>query len=93
MAKITEAELLDLFGAEDVPHGPAAAARWDSPDRRAERYRQALEGILACAPCNSAVIMLQAVAAHALGYEALERELLHRLEPSRDEPPSDEPPP
>ena len=87
MSKITEAELLDLFGAEDVPHGPAAA-RWDSPDRRAERYRQALEGILACAPCNRAVIMLQAVAAHALGYEALERELLHRLEPSRDEPPT-----
>lgn len=87
MAKITEAELLDLFGAEDVPHGPLAA-RWDSPDRRAERYRQALEGILACAPCNNAVIMLQAVAARALGYDALERELLHRLEPSRDEPPT-----
>ena len=92
MAKITEAELLDLFGAEDVPHGPLAA-RWDSPDKRAERYRQALEGILACAPCNNAVIMLQAVAAGALGYESLQRELLHRLEPSRDEPPSDEPPP
>jgi len=27
------------------------------------------------------VIMLQAVAARALGYEALERELLRRLEP------------
>ncbi len=81
MAKITEQELLDLFGVEDVPHGPAAAARLDSPDKRAERYRRALEGILACAPCSSAVIMLQAVAAHALGYEALERELLHRLEP------------
>ena len=81
MAKITEAELLDLFGAEDVPHGPAAAARLDSPDKRAERYRQALEGILACAPCSGAVIMLQAVAAHALGYEALERELLRKLEP------------
>ena len=88
MAKISDDELRDLFGAEDVPHGPAAAARLDSPDKRAERYRQALEGILACAPCSSAVIMLQAVAARALGYEALERELLHRLEPSRDEPPT-----
>lgn len=81
MSKITEAELLDLFGAEDVPHGRAAAERWDSPDRRAERYRQALEGILACAPCSGAVIMLQAVAARALGYDALERELLRKLEP------------
>jgi len=81
MAKISDDELRDLFGVEDVPHGPAAAARLDSPDRRAERYRQALEGILACAPCNSAVIMLQAVAARALGYEALERELLRKLEP------------
>ena len=80
MAKITEAELLDLFGAEDVPHGPLAA-RWDSPDKRAERYRRALEGILACAPCSSAVIMLQAVAAGALGYESLQRELLRKLEP------------
>ena len=88
MAKISDDELRDLFGVEDVPHGRAAAERWDSPDKRAERYRQALEGILACAPCSRAVIMLQAVAAHALGYEALERELLHRLEPSRDEPPT-----
>ena len=86
MAKITEAELLDLFGAEDVPHGPLAA-RWDSPDKRAERYRLALEGILACAPCNNAVIMLQAVAAGALGYEALQRELLRKLEPPGDGPP------
>lgn len=86
MAKITEAELLDLFGAKDVPHGPAAAARLDSPDKRAERYRQALEGILACAPCSSAVIMLQAVAAGALGYEALQRELLRKLEPPGDGP-------
>ena len=87
MAKITEAELLDLFGAEDVPHGRAAAERWDSPDKRAERYRRALEGILACAPCSGAVIMLQAVAARALGYDALERELLRKLEPPGDGPP------
>ena len=88
MAKITEAELLDLFGVEDVPHGRAAAERWDSPDKRAERYRLALEGILACAPCNNAVIMLQAVAAGALGYEALQRELLRKLEPPGDGPPT-----
>ena len=88
MAKITEAELLDLFGVEDVPHGRAAAERWDSPDKRAERYRLALEGILACAPCNNAVIMLQAVAAGALGYEALQRELLRTLEPPGDGPPT-----
>ena len=79
MAKITDDELRDLFGADDVPHGPAAA-RWESPDKRAERYRKALEGILACAPCSRAVIMLQAVAARALGYDALERELLRKLE-------------
>jgi len=80
MAKISDDELRDLFGVEDVPHG-RMAARWESPDKRAERYRKALEGILACAPCSRAVIMLQAVAARALGYEALERELLRRLEP------------
>ena len=93
MAKISDNELRDLFGVEDVPHGQMAA-RWESPDKRAERYRQALEGILACAPCSRAVIMLQAVAARALGYEALERELLRKLDPSvrdpsvRDEPPT-----
>ena len=80
MAKISDDELRDLFGVEDVPYG-RMAERWESPDKRAERYRKALEGILACAPCSRAVIMLQAVAARALGYEALERELLRRLEP------------
>ena len=48
---------------------------------------------------SRAVIMLQAVAAGALGYEALQRELLRKLDPSvrdpsvrdpsvRDEPPT-----
>ena len=85
MAKISDDELRDLFGADDVPHGPLAA-RWESPDKRAERYRKALEGILACAPCSRAVIMLQAVAARALGYDALERELLRKLDPSVRDP-------
>lgn len=40
---------------------------WESPEKRAKRYEDALRGILACAGGGPAVWMLQAVAASALG--------------------------
>lgn len=83
---LTEDEQRQLWGVEDVPHGEAAA-RWESPDKRAERYRQALEGILACSGGGRVVYLLQAVAARALGYDELERELLRRADVTRDDPP------
>lgn len=80
---LTEDEQRQLWDVEDVPHGEAAA-RWESPDKRAERYRQALEGILACSGGGRVVYLLQAVAARALGYDELERELLRRADVARD---------
>jgi hypothetical protein len=83
---LTEDEQRQLWDVEDIPHGEAAA-RWESPDKRAERYRQALEGILACSGGGRVVYLLQAVAARALGYDELERELLRRADVTRDDPP------
>lgn len=83
---LTEDEHRQLWDVEDVPHGEAAA-RWESPDKRAERYRQALEGILACSGGGRVVYLLKAVAARALGYDELERELLRRADVTRDDPP------
>lgn len=83
---LTEDEHRQLWDVEDVPHGEAAA-RWESPDKRAERYRQALEGILACSGGGRVVYLLQAVAARALGYDELERELLRRADVAQDDPP------
>lgn len=83
---LTEDEQRQLWGVEDIPHGEAAA-RWEPPDKRAERYRQALEGILACSGGGRVVYLLQAVAARALGYDELERELLRRADVARDDPP------
>lgn len=80
---LTEDEQRQLWDVEDIPHGEAAA-RWESPDKRAERYRQALEGILACSGGGRVVYLLQAVAARALGYDELERELLRRADVARD---------
>lgn len=80
---LTEDEQRQLWEVEDVPHGEAAA-RWEPPDKRAERYRQALEGILACSGGGRVVYLLQAVAARALGYDELERELLRRADVARD---------
>ncbi len=80
---LTEDEQRQLWDVEDIPHGQAAA-RWESPDKRAERYRQALEGILACSGGGRVVYLLQAVAARALGYDELERELLRRADVARD---------
>jgi len=83
---LSEDEQRQLWEVEDIPHGQAAA-RWESPDKRAERYRQALEGILACSGGGRVVYLLQAVAARALGYDELERELLRRADVTRDDPP------
>ncbi len=83
---LTEDEQRELWEVEDIPHGQAAA-RWEPPDKRAERYRQALEGILACSGGGRVVYLLQAVAARALGYDELERELLRRADVTRDDPP------
>ena len=80
---LTEDEHRQLWDVEDIPHGEAAA-RWESPDKRAERYRQALEGILACSGGGRVVYLLQAVAARALGYDELERELLRRADVAQD---------
>jgi hypothetical protein len=83
---LSEDEHRQLWDVEDIPHGQAAA-RWESPDKRAERYRQALEGILACSGGGRVVYLLQAVAARSLGYDELERELLRRADVARDDPP------
>ena len=83
---LSEDEQRQLWDVEDIPHGEAAA-RWESPDKRAERYRQALEGILACSGGGRVVYLLQAVAARALGYDELERELLRRADVAQDDPP------
>jgi len=80
---LSEDEHRQLWDVEDIPHGEAAA-RWEPPDKRAERYRQALEGILACSGGGRVVYLLQAVAARALGYDELERELLRRADVARD---------
>lgn len=80
---LSEDEQRQLWDVEDIPHGEAAA-RWEPPDKRAERYRQALEGILACSGGGRVVYLLQAVAARALGYDELERELLRRADVARD---------
>ena len=83
---LTEDEQRQLWEVEDIPHGEAAA-RWESPDKRAERYRQALEGILACSGGGRVVYLLQAVAARALGYETLADDLQRRADVTRDDPP------
>jgi hypothetical protein len=80
---LTEDEQRELWEVEDIPHGEAAA-RWESPDKRAERYRQALEGILACSGGGRVVYLLQAVAARALGYETLADDLQRRADVARD---------
>ncbi len=83
---LTEDEQRQLWEVEDIPHGEAAA-RWESPDKRAERYRQALEGILACSGGGRVVYLLQAVAARALGYTELADKLVQRADVTRDDPP------
>ena len=47
---------------------------------REERYRRALEGILACSSHDRTVWLLQSVAAQALGYDDLAATLLRRVE-------------
>jgi hypothetical protein len=45
-----------------------------------ERYRRALEGILACSSADRTVWLLQSVAATALGYDDLAAKLLADVE-------------
>lgn len=74
---LSEAEREALWPDDRADVGPDARA-WAN---REERYRKALEGILACnAPENPGVLMLQAVAAHALGYDDLAARLTAKLE-------------
>jgi hypothetical protein len=80
---LSDDEQRELWEVEDIPHGEAAA-RWEPPDKRAERYRQALEGILACSGGGRVVYLLQAVAARALGYETLADDLQRRADVARD---------
>lgn len=47
---------------------------------REERYRRALEGILACSSTDRTVWLLQSVAAQALGYDDLAARLLADVE-------------
>jgi hypothetical protein len=47
---------------------------------REERYRRALEGILACSSDDRTVWLLQSVAASALGYAELADRLLRDVE-------------
>jgi hypothetical protein len=80
---LSEDEQRELWEVEDIPHGQAAA-RWEPPDKRAERYRQALEGILACSGGGRVVYLLQAVAARALGYDTLADDLQRRADVAQD---------
>jgi hypothetical protein len=69
----------------DEPFKPAA---WECPQHKCERYEKALRGILACAAAGPGVLMLQAVAARALGDHALEADLMHRLKALQNLPPT-----
>ena len=50
---------------------PEAPQPWESPDVRAQRYENALRGILGCCGDGLAVWMIQAVAASALHEDKL----------------------
>jgi hypothetical protein len=56
-----------------VDHGEGGVSR-------EERYRRALEGILACSSHERTVWLLQSVAARALGYDDLAARLLEKVE-------------
>ena len=67
-------ELQAFWEPEDIPHGPGGAA-WKAPEIR---YRAALELILSV-PANLAhALLLQSIAARALGDDALADRLLAR---------------
>lgn len=69
---------------------PTAPARWESPDARAARLQArvealeaALRGILALATTDTGAMMLQAVAADALGDTATHDDLMQRIRARR----------
>ena len=70
-------ELREFWEPEDIPHGPAAAA-WESPTVTAQRYRDALGGILALSTDQPHALLLQSLAAKALGDDALSDRLFAR---------------
>ena len=70
-------ELAAFWEPEDIPHGPAAAA-WESPTVTAKRYRDALGGILALSTDQPHALLLQSLAAKALGNDALSDRLFAR---------------
>ena len=66
-------ELEDFWEPVWVDHGEGGVSR-------EERYRRALEGILACSSDDRTVWLLQSVAASALGYAELADRLLRDVE-------------
>ena len=70
---LTAKELEDFWEPVWVDHGEGGLTR-------EERYRRALEGILACSSDDRTVWLLQSVAASALGYTDLADRLLRDVE-------------
>ena len=70
-------KLTEFWEPEDIPHGPAAAA-WESPAVTAQRYMDALDGILSFLTDQADALLLQSIAAKALGDDALSAKLLAR---------------
>jgi hypothetical protein len=86
---LTDDEQRALWDVEDVPHGPAARD-WVPPDVRAARLQarivtleRALRGMLALATDDTGALMLQAIAADALGDAATRDTLTARLRERR----------
>ena len=67
-------ELAAFWEVEDIPHGPGGA-EWEG---REKRYRAALEGILSLLTDQPDALLLQSMAAKALGNDALWPSLLAR---------------
>jgi hypothetical protein len=70
-------ELAAFWEPEDIPHGPAAAS-WESPTVTAKRYRDALNDILVIRTDQPHALLLQSLAAKALGDDALSDRLFAR---------------
>ena len=70
-------ELREFWEPEDIPHGPAAAA-WESPGVTAQRYRDALSDILVIRTDQPHALLLQSIAAKALGDKARSNGLFAR---------------
>lgn len=68
------AELEAFWEPEDIPHGPGGA-EWEG---RESRYKAALGGILALCTDQPHALLLQSIAARALGDDALSDRLFAR---------------